>query len=205
MHVKDARAKIDENRSSKQQFVGAPNACLTLAMIAGEVRAQTASVDWKLYGAGAFEPGRYSACFYDANGIVRRPDGHLRVWTKCLLQSDIDSIDIEKDFGGQIARNTARKFIDNYRPPITTIEVPHGDQLLNFMLSEEAANIADIEPNSRIFYELNCAEQVLRGLSIYVRTANGRGGSLDKPSEWHYIPPEGNGARLLKLLCAARL
>jgi hypothetical protein len=65
---------------------------------------------------------------------------------------------------------------------------------------EEIANIGSIEPHAKIFYELNCPERMSRELSIYFQ-ADGKSGSFDKPSDWKYIPPEGNGSRLLKILC----
>jgi hypothetical protein len=40
----------------------------------------------------------------------------------------------------------------------------------------------------------------MQRLSTYVR-ANGKEGYKDKPSSWEHVPPEGNGARLLKILC----
>jgi len=71
------------------------------------VLAQALSVDWKFYGGASL--GGDSECFYDAKGVVQGPDGHIRVWTKCLLQKDMDSIDIKKDFDGTILENTAQK------------------------------------------------------------------------------------------------
>src|SRR6266851_4094922 len=46
----------------------------------------------------------------------------------------------------------------------------------------------------------SCAERMLRELSISIQT-KGQGGSRDKPGDWKYVPPEGNAARLLKILC----
>jgi len=66
---------------------------------------------------------------------------------------------------------------------------------------EETANISNIQPRARIFYELNCSDRMLRELSIYVQ-ANGKAGSRDKPGDWSNVPPEGNGASLLKILCS---
>jgi hypothetical protein len=41
---------------------------------------------------------------------------------------------------------------------------------------------------------------MLRELSIDLNI-NGRVGSNNKPADWKYVPPEGNGAALLRLLC----
>jgi hypothetical protein len=45
--------------------------------------------DWKMYGGVGTPVVEVEAwCFYDANGVVQTPDGHVRVWTKCLAQKD---------------------------------------------------------------------------------------------------------------------
>ena len=73
-----------------------------------------------------------------------------------------------------------------------------ADKATGVTLYEETANIANIEPRARIFYEFNCKEQMLRELSIYVQSDRL---AREKPTEWTSVPPEGNAARLLKLLC----
>jgi hypothetical protein len=161
--------------------------------------AQALSVDWKFYG-GAPVDGDHSLCFYDAKGIVQGLQGHIRVWTKCLPQTAMDSIDIKKDFAGQILENTAQKVAHYYVPPIAALEAVDVDQAMTITQYEETADISNIQPRASIFYELNCPERMMRELSIYVQ-ASGKSGSRDKPSDWRYVPPEGNGARLLKILC----
>src|ERR1700741_550392 len=63
--------------------------------------AQAADVDWKTYGAVTGEEGD-EVCFYEERGITRTSDGHVRVWTKCLLQKDLDSLDLKSDLGKKI-------------------------------------------------------------------------------------------------------
>src|ERR1700688_4709652 len=77
--------------------------------------AQALSVDWKYYG-GAQLDGK-SGCFYDAKGVAKTGDAHVRVWTKCLLYKDMDNFDIQKDFGGKIVENSAHKIAGYYMPP----------------------------------------------------------------------------------------
>jgi hypothetical protein len=160
--------------------------------------AQAADVDWKMYGIASVDGG--VVCFYDANGLTRTADRHVRVWAKCLLQSELDSIDIKTDFGGRIVENAARKVVKGYMPPIAFAENIDFDQGINVIRYEETANISGIQPQARFFYELNCSERMMRRLSTYVRT-NGRDGYSDTPSGWEYVPPEGSGATLLKILC----
>jgi hypothetical protein len=164
--------------------------------------AQALSVDWKFYGgASVMEDSEY--CFYDAEGVAPKPDAHILVWTKCLPQKDIEAIDIEKEFDGRILKNSAEKVAHYYVPPIATIENIDVNQRMAVTQYEETANISNIQPRARILYEFNCSERMLRELSIYVQ-ANGKIGSRDKPNDWRHIPPEGNGASLLKILCQRR-
>ena len=46
-----------------------------------------ADVDWKMYGATGAPNA--NICFYDANGVVKLSD-HVRFWTKCLIQRELD-------------------------------------------------------------------------------------------------------------------
>src|SRR5260221_9204975 len=89
--------------------------------------AQGADVDWKMYGT-AFDGG--GVCFYDAKGVARTPDEHIRVWTKCLSQKDLDSVDIKSELGKKIIENAARKVIDSYVPPIALVEDINFDQAM---------------------------------------------------------------------------
>jgi hypothetical protein len=91
--------------------------------------AEALSVDWKYYG-GASVRGDNKFCFYDAKGVVQRPDGHIRVWTKCLPQKEMDSVDIEKDFDGKILENTAQKVARYYMPPLAAIEAIDANQAM---------------------------------------------------------------------------
>ena len=162
---------------------------------------QTIGVDWKLYGFAVVN-GESHFCFYDAKGISQRPDKHLRVWTKCLAQTD-EAIDIAKDFDGQIVKNAAQKIAHYYVPPIARVQNVDAEQSVVITGYEETANIGNIQPRAQIFYELDCSERMLRELSISVN-ANGKVGSVNKPGEWKYVAPEGNATSLLKILCPIR-
>jgi hypothetical protein len=163
--------------------------------------AEASDVDWKFYGGAPTDDG-HTLCFYDANGVVREPAGQIRVWIKCLLQKEADAINIKKSFDGRILDGAARKVARYYVPPIAKVETLNSDQAMSITTYEETADISDIQPRAQIFYELNCPEKMERELSISILN-NGKHGDRDKPSEWKYIPPEGNAARLLRLICPA--
>ena len=165
-------------------------AYILFAIIAGASAgsAREIGVDWKFYGSASLPDDGHNVCFYDASGVLREPDGHIRVWTKCLPHKNIDSVDIKKDFDGRILENTAEKVAHHYVPPIAAAETIDADQSMQITEYEEIANIGSIEPHAKIFYELNCPERMSRELSIYFQ-ADGKSGSFDKPSDWKYIPP----------------
>lgn len=131
------------------------------------------------------------------------PNAHVRVWAKCLREKDLDSVDIQKAFGGKILENTAQKVGSKYVPPFATVETVDADQRLTVTQYEVTADIGSLDPQASIFYELDCRGRMIRELSTSFQTG-GKRGSSDKPGDWRYIPPEGNGARLLKILCVAR-
>src|SRR5262249_30237424 len=165
------------------------------------VPAQAAAVDWKVYGTTSIEGG--SVCFYDADGVTRTADRHLRVSTNCMLQKDLEGVDIKRQFGGKNLDNVARKARDKYTPPIVLVEGVNSDQALVVMQYEETANLSGIQAHSRLFFGLNCSEQMTQTLSAYV-LSNGKESRSDKPTGWAYVSPESNGARLLKILCLAQ-
>jgi hypothetical protein len=89
-----------------------------------------------------------------------------------------------------------------YVPPIAAVQSLDWDKAMDITRYEETANINSIKPHTRIFYELNCLQRMLRELSITIEV-NGQYGSVDKPKDWRFIPPEGNGASLQKIICRA--
>lgn len=163
--------------------------------------AKAADVDWKMYG-GASVSGP-SFCFYDANSIARASSGHIRVWTKCLAQKDLDGVDIKSDLGTKIVDRAARKIKEGYVPPIIVIGKMDFQQIPEIVAYEESANLSAIDPQARIFDEVDCSERMMRRLNTSIQ-ANGQSGFQNKPSDWEYVPPEGNGATLLKILCLTR-
>jgi hypothetical protein len=73
--------------------------------------------------------------------------------------------------------------------------------MVGIVTAEQTANIAHIQPSAQIYYEINCTDRMLRELSITVRTSGGATEGKHTPSNWRDVPPEGNAATLLKLLC----
>jgi hypothetical protein len=172
-------------------------------IVAVPVAAQEPSVDWKWYG-GVPVDGKMTYCFYDAKSIVHQPDTHIRAWVKCLLQKDLDRIDIQKEYSGAILEETARKVANYYIPPIALVEKDVDvNKAMTVTQYEETADIASIQPVSSILYELNCSDRMERELTLTIKN-KGKTTYHDKPLDWKYSPPEGNMATLLRILCSGQ-
>jgi hypothetical protein len=100
-------------------------------------------------------------------------------------------------------RGAAQKYLQHYVPPIVKLENMGTDQRIDAIQYEVTADIGDIQPQATILYELNCSQKMARELSTDI-VVNGKHGFRDKPSDWMYTPPEGNGTRLLQMLCPSR-
>ena len=173
-------------------------AMAVLALFATLASAQT-NVDWKYFG-GADVSGKTGkidlACFYDANSIDQPTSGHVRAWTKCIDEKDINNFDYKSDLGKKIIKATADKIAAHYFPPYAAINDVSFDTMMNLVGSEQLADLSYIQPVSRIFFEYNCPEKMYRELSISMLS-----GGKDTSSIWKYTPPEGIGANLNRLLC----
>lgn len=156
---------------------------------------EAANVDWKYFGL-AFETDQ-SVCFYDAIGTISKSSELMRVWTKCLLRKDIDSIDPNSELGVRITKGAVQKVVDGYIPPIAIVEDMDFDQALEVIGIEETANIGNIQPYAEVLFELNCSERMMITLSVHL------GGKElhDQRQGSGYVMPESNGARLLTMLC----
>ena len=160
---------------------------------------EAADVDWKMYGTATGED-QETICFYDANGVVRTSDERIRVWTKCLLKTDLDGAASQGELGAEIVENAARKVLKGYVPPIAIVEDTNFDQATAIIEYEETANIGNLKTNAQFQYELDCSDRKIRRMSIHVRV-RGKDVFDEKQSDWEYTPPETNGAQLLTMLC----
>jgi hypothetical protein len=171
-----------------------------LLLVPFEIHAETQSQNWVYYGGAQNVSKQSISLFYSQNSVDRTSIGFIRFWTKGLLDADTDKAAVKKK--DSLITNSARRFAANYLPQIATIEKLTHDQLLSVIVSEEIADNADLEPQSRIFYELDCSGKRMRELSISVRSSNGLWSSDDLEKPFKFIAPETNANRLLRLICA---
>lgn len=177
-------------------------ACLLFAMPGSSAKAQD-EADWKAFGEFTSPDNKSrrhhdegSICFFDEKNIIHRSNNNLRVWVKCLATRDMVQI-LHRDVDGKLARRVQQKMSSGYTPPVASMW--HDTDPSAIIGMEETANGYAIQPIFRIFYEINCSEQMTLGLELFP----GRGAPPSfPPSEWHYVEPETNNWRLLKLVCA---
>jgi hypothetical protein len=177
---------------------------LVAALAIADGRGRSEDTDWKFYGS--LERNEFFKevlkCFYDAGSVARQADGHIRVWTKCLSNPAIDKIlkDEESETYREIWKRVFRIPADAYDPPMIKVEPKWATVREHIIIDEQTADVATIEPTTRIYYEINCADKQLRVLSTELHV-NGKSEFENKSSDWAYIPPKTNVAYLLKILC----
>jgi hypothetical protein len=168
---------------------------LACMLIPAGLFAQSPDVDWHFFG-GTKIHGKAVDQFYDGKSLVKRPGGHIEVWTKGLPQSQIDARRLDKASTDRIAG----KMITGYMPPIALVVDLNQDQQSQILIEEDIANGAQIQPTMRMLGELDCAGHLVRWLSIYA-VDDGKETFSNTPSEWMHVAPETSGAMLLKILC----
>jgi hypothetical protein len=168
------------------------------ALVGATTFAFAQDVDWKMYGFA--DLGVQSVCFFDAKNVGQTNDGHIRVWTKCLPEKDLDDVDEKSDRVHKLADRSADKIANGYVPPIVVIGRLAFDKVRVVTAYEETADLGDIGPNERMLTEFNCSEKKQRRLSIWTKI-NSEMVNDNKPGTWEYVAPETNVAYLQRILC----
>ena len=147
-----------------------------IASAVSSATARAEDVDWKEIGV-ATVGGEIVVCFYDTVSIIYA-GSHTRVWVKCIRQQDVEDTIADKGvLGKKIVDNAARKIISGYVPPLVAVGGIDSQQSLTVIVGyEAAANIGAMPTHSRVLYELNCSERMIRRLSTYFHI----GGTLDE-------------------------
>ncbi len=159
-----------------------------------------APVDWKFYGGLKLSREELLA-FFDADGLIRRPDGHIEVWTKSISQSAVHRlIEGKGTVQDQLVKRAAQRIASKYVLPYGTVDAVDSDLYIDLVTYEVVADIGNIDPEASILYEINCSDRILRELSLFLRV-HGKTQQSDKPLEWKHAPPESNAANLLRLAC----
>jgi len=140
--------------------------------------------------------------FFAMGDVERLPNGNLQVWTKGLsveqVNSAVDRAAKSKDDRGRMVWATIVA-----EPAISQVKHLNQDELFNAAIEEDVANHSDLQPVTRVLYEVDCSNKLMRALSVYARK-NGKSEVSNHPGEWMHIPPETNAANLHALLCGKK-
>jgi hypothetical protein len=148
-------------------------------------------IDWKVYAFTAKTPT--DVMLYLSNDVVRTGD-HVRVWMKALSMKKME----EDQTFNKVIGNTAQLLGHSYQPPLGTVTTLTKDQVLMITAYEQIADMNTVVPNAKILYEIDCAQKMVRTLSIVTPTK-----SYNTVSPWDFVAPESPLADLSKLTCKA--
>lgn len=176
-------------------------ACVAL-ICAAALRAQQPAADWKYYGSSKIGDDVDIELFYSKRDVKRLPSGHIEVWTKGLSETELEAARNVMDKNKALFDRVVAKFMANYQPPASKLVSLNQDQIIAMTSSEEIANDADIQPQMRVLYEMDCPGKLFRELDTFI-VIGGKTESSERASEWHRVAPETNGANLLTLLCTS--
>lgn len=179
-------------------------ALLAFAGISGAY-GQTGDTDWQEFGTEDFGKGGHLGVvvlFFDAAGVIRRDNGHVEVWTKGLSQKAL--VRARNNPGSRVDRkiidHATGKKVQKYRPPLSTVHELDDDKVMELLIDEAEANVADIVPKMKTLYELDCPNRLLRALSTAI-LLDGEPHYQETPREWRHVAPESSASNLLKFVC----
>jgi hypothetical protein len=164
--------------------------------------AQGADADWKMYGTfDLANVGGMQDVFFDAANVVRKDGGQVEVWTKTLSVKALKSFDsAPASLHQKVAETAVQKLRAGYRPPISKMTELDDGATTAIIALEVIADLAVIEPTTRILYEFDCPNRLVRELSTHV-LFDGKLQTQDTPAAWKHVAPETLIAELLKIVC----
>lgn len=165
------------------------------------LEASCLGADWKYFGATILSEGKAIA-FYDAEGAEQLANRNVKVWTKAFTD--------QAEFTRRANRKTninsaAKKLSENYIPPFCLVDSKNCEKLetaVNVISWEVTASDEYLTPNSRILFEIDCGQNMIRTLSVMQYKKNsGLVHSWSGSDKWEYISPETNAETLRKIVC----
>jgi hypothetical protein len=158
-----------------------------------------ASPDWKYYGDlpqnKLMQTGR---CFYDEAGVKRTQPNFALVWIKCLPSIDLQNAEPSENKAAVLhAIELTQK---HYVPPAMKFHPEFSDAEQRIIVWESLATLGHIEPQVRIYNELNCKDELNRRLS-FMATIDEKPVHQDAIGPWEHTVPETNMARLHQSIC----
>jgi hypothetical protein len=173
---------------------------IVLATLWASQATNAADADWRIYGFAKTDGEE--ALFYLSSDVRPQADGRIQFWVKGLDWHQIDTIFNSPEPDKSLAERAAKKVLAGYVAPYAVTHNVSQDEHVNLIVAEEIANEAKLQPITRILYELDCKQRLLRELSMEF-TINGKQQFSKTTNEWTHIAPETNGAVLEAVLCPA--
>jgi hypothetical protein len=87
------------------------------AILACTCAAIAEDVDWKFYGSAENK----QQCFYDAKSVSFQSVDHMRIWTKCLNEDEMEAGASSEPDKNNIIKLAGNKIVGGYVPPIAKV------------------------------------------------------------------------------------
>jgi hypothetical protein len=188
-------------------------AAAAVAVISGPVYGQSTLSEWKYFGSVRAAqvneikvPATY--LFFDVKGARQLPNHHVIVWTKGLDQAEVDGFADKNDVALMDAM--AKRVQENYVPPLAQLTGAQPDKnrksYLSFVYWETVADTKDLQPVTRVLYEIDCVEQTTRSNAMQIWALDSKDNpiSTEDPGAWEHAAPESNSGYLVAMLCKRR-
>ena len=166
-------------------------------------RIEAIGADWKYLGGATLPEGQQTIVFYDSESVEYTKDKTIKVWTKSFKLSDLILVkDRNKD---KVIEKSAAKQKSQYHPSYTLINPKTSfDDYLEIISWEEVVNSFKIKVRAKVLFEIKCAGNRIRTLSIvsykYIGDIESTRSSTIKGA-WDRISPKSNADTLQKILC----
>jgi hypothetical protein len=159
--------------------------------------------DWKYLGGATLPKGQQAIVFYDSESIKYTKDKTIKVWTKSYQLFDFISVKNRNEH--KVLEKSAAKQRSQYYPPYTLVNPKTGfDDFVEIISWEEVANSFRIKARAKVLFEIKCADNMIRTLSIvsykYIGDIESRRNST-KTGAWNHISSKSNADTLQKILC----
>jgi hypothetical protein len=164
---------------------------------------EAGGADWKYLGGATLPNGKQAIVFYDSESIEYTKNNTIKVWTKSFQLSDFISVKNRNEH--KVKEKSAAKQKSHYFPPYTLANPKTGfDDYVAIISWEEVANSFKIKARAKVLFEIKCADNMIRTLSIVSYKYIGDIESIRKSSDtgaWNHISYKSNADTLHKILC----
>ena len=148
--------------------------------------------------------------FFDSAGMKTLSDGHLAIWVKSIPRKKLQIFDkqapkmgVNQMYDDAVAKAAVRLLTESRMSieRVLTVKI-NKEARAEMMLFEALADGGSIEAKYKIFFEIDCRNDLMRSLSTFLTGPEGEVSSSEMPSQWLHVPPETAGSNLVALTCA---